>query len=93
MLSSEEYTGDSIIVTVTPSILPVVNSGKTGIDVMKLQYQITEPDAILSNNDNDWIDYIEPVEVDHNSTFNTRLVTRGHTDTSLEIQALLQVEK
>ena len=85
VLSSEEYTGDSIIVTVTPSILPVVNSGKTGIDVMKLQYQITEPDAILSNNDNDWIDYIEPVEVDHNSTFNTRLVTRGHTDTSLEM--------
>ena len=83
--SPSDYTGGEVTVTIAPSILSAANSGKTGIDVMKIQYQVTELNSQTGVVENNWLDYTGPFNVDHNVKINTRLVTQGNTNSTLDM--------
>ncbi|MBR2241011.1 MAG: InlB B-repeat-containing protein, partial [Clostridia bacterium] len=82
---SDEFTGEEVTVTISSSILEAANNGKTGIDLMKIQYQVTELNSQTGVVESNWEDYTGPFSVDHNAKVNTRLVTQGNTNTTLDM--------
>ena len=82
---SDEFTGEEVTVTISPSILEAANSGKTGNDLMKIQYQVTELNSQTGVVESNWVDYTGPFSVDHNAIVNTRLVTQGNTNSTLDM--------
>ena len=82
---SDEFTGEEVTVTISPSILEIANDGKTGNDLMKIQYQVTELNSETGVVESNWVDYTGPFSVDHNAKVNTRLVTQGNTNSTLDM--------
>ena len=74
-LGNDDYTGGEVKVEIEPGILNIANVGKTGNQLMTIQYQLTELNSQTGVDENQWVDYTGPFYVDHNVKVNTRLVS------------------
>ena len=72
---NDEYTGGEVTVTINPSILGIANVGKTGSQLMTIEYKLTELDDNTPLGDTGWTTYTGPFNVDHNMKVNARLVS------------------
>ena len=68
-LSTENYTGEGVTVTITPAILEQANQGKQDADKVTIQYKLGD-DANAP-----WVDYTGPFNMSENQTIHARLVS------------------